>query len=262
MAKIKITHCVRGACLAVCLFPGLLLSSSCDSHRRGESAGSSIATDTPAKKTPDIITEVTTAEFQDSITPLEVLGKFKAGNRRFLEGRMLHRNYLSQVDLSSKGQHPYAVIVSCIDSRKPAEIVFDKGIGDMFNARIAGNFVNTDILGSLEFACKVSGAKLILVMGHSDCGAIKSACDRVKLGNITAMLANITPAVDAVKGFPGNRSSKNQEFVAAVAKQNVLIAIAKILKESVIIREMVSKGQVMIAGCMYDLRNGSVDFYP
>ncbi|MHA4811334.1 carbonic anhydrase family protein [Flavitalea flava] len=209
----------------------------------------------------DTVRNVSTIEFQQGITPEAVLEKFKVGNRRFLDNKMLHRDYLSQVDLSAKGQHPYAIIVSCVDSRKPAEIIFDKGIGDMFNARIAGNFVNTDILGSLEFACKVSGAKLILVMGHSDCGAIKSACDHVKLGNITSMLANITPAVNAVKGFDPDRTAANKDFVAAVAKQNVIMAMAKILKESPILKEMVDKKEVIIAGCMYNLKNGTIDFY-
>ncbi len=145
----------------------------------------------------------------------------------------------------------------CIDSRKPAEIIFDKGIGDMFNIRIAGNFINRDILGSLEFACKVSGSKLILIMGHSDCGAIKSACDHVKLGNITAMLDNILPAVKAVKDIDGPKTSKNKAFVAAVAKNNVMIGKENILKESWILREMVENGQVLIETCMYDLQTGS-----
>jgi len=211
--------------------------------------------------TRDTVKGVTTEEFQDSISPAEVLQKFKAGNQRFLEGRMLHRDYLSQVSQAYKGQHPYAVIVSCIDSRKPAEMIFDKGIGDMFNARVAGNFVNTDILGSLEYSCKVAGAKLILIMGHTDCGAIKSACDHVKMGNITAMLANITPAVSAVNGFEGDRTSKNKAFVEAVSRQNVLMAKAKILKDSPILKEMADKGQILIECCMYNLQNGSVEFY-
>jgi carbonic anhydrase len=224
------------------------------SNNNDKTAGDPVTGDTT-------IATISTSEFQETITPAEVLAKFKTGNKRFLEGRMLHRNYLTQVELTANGQHPYAVIVSCIDSRKPAEIIFDKGIGDMFNARIAGNFINTDILGSLEFACKVSGAKLILIMGHSDCGAIKSACDRVKLGNITAMLDNIMPAVNSVKDVAGEKTSKNKAFVEAVAKQNVLLAKEKIMKESPIIREMVDKGQVLIEGCMYDLRDGSVEFY-
>ena len=235
-----------------------LILAACGSNNNAPASGNN--THAPVD-TRDTVKGVTTAEFQDSITPGQILERFKAGNKRFLDGKMVHRDYLSQIDLTAKGQHPFAMIVSCIDSRKPAEIIFDKGIGDMFNARIAGNFVNTDILGSLEFACKVSGAKLILIMGHTDCGAIKSACDGVKLGNITAMLANITPAVNAVKGFDQQRTSANKAFVEAVARQNVLMTKEKILKESPIIKEMVDKGEVIIEGCMYDLQNGSVNFY-
>jgi carbonic anhydrase len=203
---------------------------------------------------------VMTKELQDSMTPEQILQRFKDGNQRFVQGKMLHRDYLTEKDLTAAKQHPYAIILSCIDSRKPAEIIFDKGIGDVFNARIAGNFVNVDILGSMEFATKVSGSKLILVMGHSDCGAIKGAIDNVQLGNLTAMLAHIRPAVDAVQGIE-DRTSKNKKFVDAVAKQNVLQAEKDILSGSTVIKEMVSTGKVQIAGCMYDLESGVVTFY-
>ena len=173
---------------------------------------------------------------------------------------MHHRDYIMQKDLTVEAQHPYAMVLSCIDSRKPAEIIFDKGIGDIFNARIAGNFVNVDILGSLEYATKVSGSKLILVMGHSNCGAIKSAIDHVELGNITAMLGKIQPAVNAVSGFD-DRTSKNKKFVEAVAKKNVELAEENILKGSSIIKELVASGKVEITGCMYDLETGVVTFY-
>lgn len=248
---IKFLHCALSIC--VCL-------SACE-NKNIKSADSEVPGNRDAATKIDTVINISTIEFQKGITPYQVLEKFKTGNKRFLENKMLHRDYLSQVDLSAQGQHPYAVIISCIDSRKPAEIIFDKGIGDMFNARIAGNFVNKDILGSLEFACKVSGAKLILVMGHSDCGAIKSACDHVKLGNITAMLANITPAVNAIPGFDKERTSANKIFVEAVARQNVIIAKDKIMKESPILREMVNKKEVIIVGCMYNLKNGTVEFY-
>ena len=195
------------------------------------------------------------------MTPQEILQKFKDGNQRFLQGKMLHGDYLKEKDLTAAGQHPYAIVLSCIDSRKPAEIIFDKGLGDVFNARIAGNFVNTDILGSMEFATKVSGAKVILIMGHTSCGAIKSAIDNVQMGNITAMLTNIRPAVESVTGFPGERTSKNKTFVEAVAKQNVILAEKKILDGSPIIKELVDSGKVMIVGCMYDLETGVVTFY-
>jgi len=202
-----------------------------------------------------------TKELQDQMTPAQILQKFKEGNQRYLQGKMFHRDYVKEKDIAAAGQHPYAMILSCIDSRTPAEIIFDKGIGDVFNARIAGNFVNTDILGSMEFATKVSGAKLILIMGHTNCGAIKSAVDNVQLGNITALLSNIKPAVESVTGVPGDRTSKNAKFVEAVAKQNVLLAKKNITDKSPIIKEMVTAAQVMIVGCMYDLETGAVTFY-
>ena len=190
----------------------------------------------------------------------EILQKFKDGNKRFVEGKMIHRDYVKERELTAPGQHPYAIVLSCIDSRKPTEIIFDKGIGDIFNARIAGNFVNVDILGSMEYATKVSGAKLILVMGHNDCGAIKSAIDNVQLGNITAMLSNIQPAVKSVTDFQ-DRTSKNKKFVEAVTKQNVLLAQKKIMDDSPIIKELVDSKKVEIAGCVYNLETGAVSFY-
>lgn len=204
---------------------------------------------------------VMTKELQDQMTPAQVLEKFKEGNKRFLQKKMFHRDYLSEKDITAAGQHPYAIILSCVDSRTPAEIIFDKGIGDVFNARVAGNFVNTDILGSMEFATKVMGAKLILVMGHTNCGAIKSAIDNVQLGNITAMLSNIRPAVESVTGVTGDKTSKNNKFVEAVAKQNVILAGKTITEKSPIIKSMVDAGQVMIVGSMYDLETGVVTFY-
>jgi carbonic anhydrase len=195
------------------------------------------------------------------MSPDEVLESFKIGNQRFLEGRAQGRYSFSDIKRTAPGQTPCAIVLGCIDSRKPSEIVFDKGLGDIFNARIAGNFVNTDILGCMEFACKVSGAKLILIMGHSDCGAVKAAVDDVKLGNITPMLANLKPAVDAVTALRGKGTSQDQSFIAAVAKQNVLLNAEKILENSPIIAEMVEKKEVKIAGCMYDLTTGVVDFY-
>jgi carbonic anhydrase len=219
--------------------------------------------DQPSDKIPekDSVTVTMTSELLDSLTPSEIQEKFEEGNRRFVSGKMLHRDYQKQVGLTGGGQHPYAIVVSCIDSRNPAEFIFDAGIGDIFNARVAGNFVNTDILGSIEYACKVSGAKMILVMGHSGCGAIKSACDHVQLGNITEMLANIKPAIDSVKGFENDRSSKNDDFVRAVSKENVLLTQRKILENSPIIRELVDKNQVKMVGCMYDVKKGTVEFY-
>jgi len=200
-------------------------------------------------------------ELNPQMTPDEILETFKIGNKRFLEGKLQFRDYLVDVKRTALGQTPHAIVLGCIDSRKPAEVIFDKGLGDIFNARVAGNFVNTDILGSIEFACKVSGAKLILIMGHSDCGAVKAAVDDVKLGNVTAMLANLEPAVASVMETRGDATSADESFVAAVAKQNVLLNMEKILHQSPIIAEMVESEEVKIAGCMYNLRSGVVEFY-
>ncbi len=200
-------------------------------------------------------------ELQPQMGPDEILEKFKLGNKRFLDGKPQYRDHLVDASRTALGQTPYAIVLGCIDSRKPAEIIFDKGIGDIFNARVAGNFVNTDILGSIEFACKVSGSKLILIMGHSDCGAVKAAVDDVELGNITAMLANMKPAVASVTQSRGTATSEDTSFVAHVAKQNVLLNMEKIVHDSPIIAEMVANGEVKIAGCMYDLESGVVDFY-
>jgi len=200
-------------------------------------------------------------ELKPEMSPTEILETFKIGNKRFLEGKPQYREQLVDVKRTALGQTPCAIVLGCIDSRKPAEVIFDKGLGDMFNARVAGNFVNTDILGSIEFACKVSGSKLILIMGHSDCGAVKAAVDDVKLGNITPMLRNLKPAVASVTERRGEGTSEDKSFVAAVAKQNVLLNMKKIVQDSPIIAEMVENDQVRIAGCMYDLASGVVDFY-
>lgn len=193
-------------------------------------------------------------ELKPRMSPDEILETFKAGNERFLDGKPQYRDQLVDVKRTSMGQTPGAIVLGCIDSRKPAEIIFDEGLGDMFNARVTGNFVNTDILGSIEFACKVAGSKLILIMGHSDCGAIKAAVDGVDLGNITPMLANIGPAVASVTDRRANATS-------AVAEQNVLLNMQKITRDSPVIAGMVDGGEVKIAGCMYDLESGMVEFY-
>ncbi|TDL99393.1 MAG: carbonic anhydrase [Flavobacteriaceae bacterium] len=161
------------------------------------------------------------------------------------------------------GQFPFATILSCIDSRVSAELVFDQGLGDIFSIRIAGNFVNQDILGSMEFACKIAGSKLIVVLGHTSCGAIKGACDDAKMGNLTHLLEKIKPAVASVKlpEEPANRTSKNDQFVDEVAKNNVSLAIDKIRIESPILKEMEDKGEIKIVGALYDVHNGRVDFY-
>lgn len=203
---------------------------------------------------------IMTQELRDSMSPAQILERFKAGNRRFVLGKFKQRNYLTERNLTASSQHPNAIVLSCIDSRMPVEIIFDKSIGDTFNAKIAGNIVNVDILGSMEYATKVSGAKLIVIMGHTNCGAIKSAIDDVHLGNINALLNHIKPAVESTTHFK-DRTVKNKKFVAAVAKRNILLVEKQILRGSPIIRKLVAQGKVKIVGCMYNLETGVVDFY-
>ena len=182
------------------------------------------------------------------------------GNARFVQDKLLARDYKQQVEATGNGQFPFAAIVGCIDSRVPNELIFDQGIGDIFSARVVGNFVNDDILGSLEFACALSGAKLIVVVGHSECGAIRGACDDVVFGNLTHALANIKPAVAAVPGYEPDRTSKNPAFVQAVAVKNVELTLAKIRERSPILKAMADKGDIALAGAMYDIRSGEVAF--
>lgn len=200
-------------------------------------------------------------ELQDQITPQQALTLLKEGNKRFVQNIKEERNLLEQVNGTSQGQWPFAVILSCIDSRVSAELVFDQGIGDIFSVRIAGNVVNDDILGSMEFACKVAGAKLILVLGHTKCGAIKGACDHVEMGNLSTLLSKIQPAVEAEKTTTENRNSKNGEFVENVSRFNVVRNVEEILNRSSILKEMVEEGKIGIAGAMYDVASGKVDFY-
>lgn len=203
--------------------------------------------------------DVLTKEEQEALTPDEVIELLKEGNNRFINDDMTVRNHTEQIRKSATAQYPKAIVLSCVDSRVPVEDVFDLGIGDLFVARVAGNFVNEDILGSMEFACKVSGSKLVLVMGHEHCGAIKAAVDDVKLGNITPMLQNIRPAVEGVK-YEGERSSENQEFVHMVAERNVLDNIDEIRDNSSILKEMEDNGEIKIVGAVYDMDNGKVDW--
>lgn len=201
-----------------------------------------------------------TKETQAAITPDKALRMLKDGNARFVQGEMLARDYVQQVKATGDGQFPFAAIVGCIDSRAPNELIFDQGIGDIFSARVAGNFVNDDILGSLEFACAVAGAKSIVVLGHTECGAVKGACDDVVLGNLTRTLANIKPAVAAVSGHEADRSSGNAAFVQAVADKNVVLTLERIRERSPILRGMAEKGDIGLAGAMYDVHTGRVTF--
>ncbi|GAA4289579.1 carbonic anhydrase family protein [Aestuariibaculum suncheonense] len=203
-----------------------------------------------------------TRETQATMTPEKSLQFLKEGNLRFQQNLKANRNLLEQVNDTSDGQFPFATILSCIDSRVSAELVFDQGLGDIFSVRIAGNFVNEDILGSMEFACKLAGTKLIVVLGHTSCGAIKGACDDAKLGNLTSMLAKIKPAVQGVTepADASLRNSKNSEFVDNVAAKNVLLTIERIRKESEVLNEMEQHGEIMIVGAMYDINTGEVTF--
>lgn len=206
------------------------------------------------------IQTVTTAAQQQALTPDMVLQNLKNGNDRFVQNKMIHRNLIQQAYAAANAQYPEAAIISCIDSRIPVEQVFDAGIGDLFVGRVAGNFVNTDLLGSLEFSCKVSGAKLIVILGHSSCGAIKSAIDEVKMGNITAMLSNIQPAITLSQNFQSDKSSKNEAYTDLVAKNNVLHTIEVIKKDSPVLNEMLQNGSLKIVGAFYDLKTGIISF--
>ncbi|MBK9333630.1 MAG: carbonic anhydrase [Ignavibacteria bacterium] len=212
------------------------------------------------KEEPVVRTEVKTAEIQSSLNPQQILDSLRIRNERFAAGKMTKVDYSAQVLKSESGQYPSAVILSCLDSRVPVESIFDLSIGDVFVARVAGNIVNPDILGSMEYGCKVAGSKLILVLGHTNCGAVKSAIDKVELGNITELLSKITPAVDSASTKQGDETSKNTEFVNKVTNENVKLAIDNIRKNSPILKEMEDKGEIKIAGGVYNLENGKVTF--
>ena len=200
-----------------------------------------------------------TKETQAQITPAAGVKALFEGILRFLGHSPDKRILVEQVSHTATGQYPFACVLSCIDSRIPTEIIFDQGIGDLFNARVAGNFVNDDILGSMEFACKLAGAKVIMVLGHTSCGGVKGACDHAELGLLTQMLDKIMPAVDAVKTEPGvDRSSKNKSFVNEVAEVNVRLNVEAITKRSAVIREMVENGEVSVVGAMSDVTSGKV----
>lgn len=197
---------------------------------------------------------------RDAMTPDQVIDALKRGNQRFRDNAMVPSDYPAQVKSSSAGQYPSAVLLSCIDSRAPAEIVFDTGIGEVFNSRVAGNVSNGDILGSMEFACAVAGAKLVLVMGHTACGAVKGAIDNAQLGNLTALLEKIKPAISATS-YLGDRSAANYAFVDAVAATNVHLAIDQIRQQSPVLSDLETQGKIRIVGAMYNLKTGAVEFF-
>lgn len=202
------------------------------------------------------------AASQQSLSPADVLQMLKDGNARFLSNNPVNRDHHQSVKDTASGQWPYAAVLSCIDSRVPTEIVFDQGIGNLFNACVAGNFANSDIIGSIEYACKVAGSKLVFVLGHTACGGVKGACDHIELGNITDMCKNIYPAVDATESAEGeDRSSSNIDFVNKVAANNVTMTIDKIKADSEILRTMCEAGEIDIVGGMYDVGSGKVEFF-
>ncbi len=200
---------------------------------------------------------------RDALTPQQIVDSFIEGNERFVSGRRRGRDLLLEQRTTSSGQHPSAIVLSCIDSRAPVEFVFDKGIGEIFSARIAGNVVNSDIAGSMEFACLAAGAKVIVVVGHSNCGAIKGAIDKVELGNLTELLARVEPAIEmAEKAKLGERSSSNSELVNAVTRCNVETTIAELRRLSPLLADKEAKGELKIIGTVYDVATGRAEFLP
>jgi carbonic anhydrase len=202
-----------------------------------------------------------TKEMQNAISPKKALELLKEGNHRFINNLKVNRNLLQQANETSDGQHPFAVILSCIDSRTSAELIFDQGLGDIFSIRIAGNVVNEDILGSMEFGCKVSGAKIIVVLGHTQCGAVKGACDNVEMGNLTGIINKIKPAVEQEVTTIANRTASNLSFVEKVAELNVHHSVQTILEKSPMIAEMVNNGDIAIVGGVHDIKTGEVAFF-
>jgi carbonic anhydrase len=202
-----------------------------------------------------------TKESQAATTPQDALAELRAGNARFLAGKTQVRNLPARVRATASGQYPFAVVLSCLDSRIPIELIFDQGIGDIFSSREAGNVLNDDTLGSLEFACKVSGSKLIAVIGHSNCGAIKGAIDNVQLGSLTGLLDRIKPAIANVPDSGSPRDSKNAQFVQQVAEANVHLVMQQIRERSPVLREMLDQGKIALVGGMYDLDTGEVHFF-
>jgi carbonic anhydrase len=202
-----------------------------------------------------------TKEIQASITPSMALDLLREGNKRFVNNLKINRNLLQQANETSDGQHPFAVILSCIDSRTSAELIFDQGLGDIFSVRIAGNIINEDILGCMEFGCKVAGSKIIVVLGHSKCGAVKGACDHIEMGNLTALLTKIRPAVEDELTTKADRNSGNEEFVEKVAAINIRRTVKAIYERSPILKEMIDSGKIGIIGGSQDISTGEVTFF-
>ncbi|WP_228422153.1 carbonic anhydrase family protein [Chryseobacterium aurantiacum] len=228
-----------------------LLLSSCKQIGKNENT---------AMQKAQVVSNVMTKETQEKLTPDEIFKELVEGNKRFQSGNIMLRNFNEQARKSAIKQYPKAVILSCLDSRVPVETIFDQGLGDVFVGRVAGNFVNEDLLGSMEYACHMAGSKLILVIGHQHCGAIKGAIDNLEFGNITAMLSKIKPAVRMSQNFTGKKSSKNEEFVKYVSRNNVSYTLDQIRKNSPVLREMENKKEIKIVGAYYNLANGNLEF--
>jgi carbonic anhydrase len=244
--------------VAVFLLFAVVSFTSC-SQRNGDEKPDQKKVEEQAIST-QAVSHVMSKEQQASLTPDEVLQDFMEGNKRFQGGSTTIRDHSEQARRSAPGQYPKAIVLSCLDSRVPVEDVFDQGLGDVFVGRVAGNFINEDLLGSAEFACKVAGAKLVLIMGHQHCGAVKGAIDDVKMGNVTAMLAKIKPAVALSKDFKGEQTSKNDEFVRHVSENNVRYAMQQIREQSPILKEMEDKGEIKIVGAFYRITDGTLEF--
>jgi carbonic anhydrase len=236
----------------------LLLAAGCQSSNQQGATYSQLSAPADAGMYPPARTK----ESQEAMELKEAVELLKAGNARFVAGRTQERNLPAKVKATASGQYPFAVILSCLDSRMPMEIIFDQGIGDVFHARVAGNVLTDEILGSMEFACRVAGAKLIVVIGHSNCGAVKGAIDDVQLGSLTGLLARIKPAAAQVPDNGKGRNSKNDDYVQKVAEANVRVAMQQIRERSPVLKEMLDSGKIGLVGGMYDLATGRVEFFP
>jgi carbonic anhydrase len=215
----------------------------------------------PSAQSAGLPVGVMTQATQQSLTPEAVLAELRAGNQRYLTRSLTARDHLAYVEATSQGQYPMAVVLSCLDSRVIPELVFDRGVGDLFVARVAGNFENRDILGSMEFATAVAGAKAIVVLGHTSCGAVRGACDGAKLGNLTATLDNIQPAIEASRHVHGEHSSKNKDFVHAVTVANVDQTVRDITALSPVLADLVARGNLKVVGAMYDVETGEIRWH-
>lgn len=237
-----------------------VLFASCNKSSDSKTQNDQNKAQTEVVGSEEVVTKVVTKEEQAKLTPDLIIKDLKEGNARFAESNMTARNHSDQIVMAREGQYPKAFVLSCIDSRVPVEDVFDQGIGDLFVGRVAGNFANVDLLGSIEYACKVSGTKLVVVLGHESCGAIKGAIDHVELGNLTTMLTNLKPAIEMTNNFAGEKTSKNADYVHEVSVNNVKHTIDYIRKNSSVLKEMEDKGEVKIVGAMYDFHDGAVHF--